>query len=1007
MSKSKQIILRDISTIVEIEKPVFFDESGYRWRFSKYIIGALLSVCILFSFFAIESTISSSKSLIALSDQSVKPLIKNKFPILVDLDSNYYSQFKQYIEYSSEIIFSGNLTNSLDTLEFMDRNNIDVSRKYIMKPIPGKEIDKAFLEAIKKWNIDTILIEINDYEKYNDRNDLQAFFNQLNQVGVGFSFLLNGNNLVPNWANQSTSYRLITLNDLKHNQQTDDKKSVYLFEYSQILKNDDFISENDYIGLLKDNTIINYDSGIGKFDDVELLDSVVIHNFLEKNKDLKQIGFSGIDRIDSRFFDSGSMDSLSSEFWVTQRVDTRGDGQMYSLVNEGNQAKVEYKMNNNFISETKVVKQPKIASVQRFGFEDKKINLSFDDGPNPEWTPKILDILKERNIKATFFVNGVHVRNHPDIAKRIIDEGHEIGNHTYLHSKSWKSNPDNFRNEILQTQYAVKDITGYEPRYFRTPYNESNGYVTNDDLVNLRIIEELGLQPSEFDVDTEDWTTPGIDEIIRNLENDLNSGVYSQILMHDGGVNKQQTIESLPKIIDIVESRGVEFVTLDSLQYEHKTSINKQSDWWRFKSLVNLINQKYIGKIIKNYTRFFTIIMFLKLAFTLLLFGLALLKKRRYTNDQPGVSILIPAYNEELTILATVESVLQSDYPLFEIIVINDGSKDNTLKILTKKYKNNPLVKILDKQNGGKAAASNSGIKLSKYDYLIGIDADSYLKKDAITKLMRNFYSDEIAGVAGNIHIGNFGSLLTQTQRAEYIFGQSFDKEIAGFMNSIAVIPGAIGAWRKQSIIDVGGYNTSTITEDTDLTLSILKTGKTIVYEREAIVITEVPGTLSQFFKQRKRWMFGTLQCIWKHKNMIGNPKYGYLGLVILPEIAFTFLTLLMLFVYLYLFGVFMLEFFVNLFSNNLDISKAFDADIKITLFYVLGALLIYFLTNVLAVIFDNNKNKWQILWYLPFQMIVYRNFLWVIQWIALFSALKGGRQGWNHLKRTGLAINK
>ena len=394
-----------------------------------------------------------------------------------------------------------------------------------------------------------------------------------------------------------------------------------------------------------------------------------------------------------------------------------------------------------------------------------------------------------------------------------------------------------------------------------------------------------------------------------------------------------------------------------------------------------------------------------KLALTLFLFGLAILRKRRFTTAQPGVSVLIPAYNEEKTILHTVRSVLASNYPRFEVIVINDGSTDNSRELLETHFANHPQVRLIHKANGGKAAASNTGIARAKYDYILSIDADTVMDEDAIALLMRNFTSRRVAGVAGNVHVGNFHNFLTQTQRAEYIYGQSFDKEIYSLVNAIPVVPGAIGVWRKAAILEAGGYTTDTLAEDTDLTLQIRRAGHRIVYERRAVVVTEAPDSLAQFLKQRNRWMYGTLQCLWKHRVMILNPRYGYLGLVILPEIILSFLFLGMVFMYFYLLVSLLLSYALTFFNTRADVSALVEADTTVTLMYVLGSLGIYYLTNVLAVLFDNNRRKWQVLWYLPYQMVVYRLLLWVVQWNAILQALRGAQQGWNHLTRKGLKI--
>jgi poly-beta-1,6 N-acetyl-D-glucosamine synthase len=252
----------------------------------------------------------------------------------------------------------------------------------------------------------------------------------------------------------------------------------------------------------------------------------------------------------------------------------------------------------------------------------------------------------------------------------------------------------------------------------------------------------------------------------------------------------------------------------------------------------------------------------------------------------PSVSIIIPAYNEGKVIEKTIRSVLELRYSKKEIIVVDDGSTDNTLKIAKLMETDNPIRVISKRKNGGKWCALNEGIEASISDIVVCIDADTVLDKNAIQPLVNHFNDSKVGAVAGNIKVRNRDKLLTKLQALEYISQLNIQRRSEAFFRKITVVPGPLGAFRKSVIKEVGFYTGDTFAEDADLTLKILRAGYKIKYEPKSIGYTEAPIFLFDLAKQRYRWYRGLLQVIIKHKGMIFNPKYGTTGLFIIPWIS-------------------------------------------------------------------------------------------------------------------------
>lgn len=354
--------------------------------------------------------------------------------------------------------------------------------------------------------------------------------------------------------------------------------------------------------------------------------------------------------------------------------------------------------------------------------------------------------------------------------------------------------------------------------------------------------------------------------------------------------------------------------------------------------------------------------------------------------DGPGVSILIPAYNEQENIAATVESVIRTTYRTREVIVINDGSKDDTAKEVEAVIAANPEhdIRLISVENGGKARALNIGTAAAKHDIIVVLDADAVLDTDAVSYFVPHFDDERVGAVAGRVRTTNASNMLDMFQTLEYAIGQNIDKTAFATVNAIGVVPGPAGAWRKASILAAGGFHTDTLVEDQEMTLSILHMGLRVNYEARAIAYTETPHSVKNFLKQRFRWVYGTMQCFWKHKKVMAEHPTSSTSVVVMPNIFIYNILLPLTYPFAdsaLLFGL--------IFGEWRSLVLPFIIFTIIDLIYAVWGL-------------RDEPNKWKLLAVVPFQRVVYRQLLYYTVYKALVRAIEGSGTGWNKFAKTG-----
>lgn len=614
-----------------------------------------------------------------------------------------------------------------------------------------------------------------------------------------------------------------------------------------------------------------------------------------------------------------------------------------------------------------------------------KVVLTFDDGPDPVWTPQILDILKANGVKASFFMIGREMEDHPELVRRVNAEGHEIGNHSFTHPNLATTPEARTRVELNATQRLLESLIARGTTLFRPPYNADSRPSDPAELAAVRIAQALGYTTVLENIDPRDWQAKDASTILQGVIDQRERG--NIILLHDGGGDRRHTVEALPEIIAYLRERGDEIVSLANLMGVARDTVMPAAPADN-KSIASLASASgflllhALGDLLKAFLIVATILVVIR---TVLVLALAFLNARR-TSPATGfaspVSVLIPAFNEGRVIEKTLESILASDYDgALEILVIDDGSTDDTRERVRRIA--DTRVRLVEQANHGKAYALQRGVSAARHEVLVFLDADTQFDRAAIRHLVAPFHDTRVGAVSGHARVGNLRSLLARCQDLEYVCGFNLDRRAYAEWNCITVVPGAISAIRREAIAAAGGLSFDTLAEDTDLTLSIHRAGYRVAYQRAAVAYTEAPETFSALARQRFRWAYGTLQCAWKHRDIVFNSRFKALGWFSLPGIWFFQVILVALSPLIDL-----------LFLQALFFGTA--SDILPYFLIFLGSDLVLALAAVRL-----EGLRWRAALMIIPQRFLYRPLLSYVVWKSIIHALRGALVGWGKLHRT------
>ncbi|MGE0056277.1 MAG: polysaccharide deacetylase family protein [Hyphomicrobium sp.] len=656
-------------------------------------------------------------------------------------------------------------------------------------------------------------------------------------------------------------------------------------------------------------------------------------------------------------------------------------------------------------------KIPRSFAVARWGgSKAKTVALTFDDGPDSRYTPQILDILKREGVKATFFMIGANAVRNADIVKRVYREGHDIGNHSYSHSDMFGKSVTQIEIEFNAMQRVLESQLGIRTLMLRPPYMSESAIRTDDGMRVFATAGKLGYITMRSTIDPNDWAMRTAQQISSHVIDEASIEEEDRIiLLHDSGGSRIQTILALPQIITTLKRLGYRFVSAHEMMGMSRSEAMPTVDVSATSGLTShiatfeLISISRLMDALRIIAVLTAVLGGLRLLFIV---GYALRHRsierhRARLHSLPQrIAVLVPAYNEEKVICKTIDSLLNSKVEPHEIIVVDDGSSDETALTASERYADQPLVRVFRKPNGGKSSALNFALTQTNADVIVALDADTVFEPEAIGHLVRHFADDSVGAVAGRTVVGNEISLITRFQSLEYITSQNLDRRAFELLNAIGVVPGAIGAWRREALLAAGGFPDDTLAEDADATIALQRLGFKVLYEHAAVAHTEAPETIRAFLKQRFRWMFGTLQVAFKHRQALLTATPRGVGLITIPntllfQFAFTLLAPLLDFI---LVGTVLTAIHEGLTSQATAVP---DGLLRIAVYWA-AFQVIDLVVAAIALRLNGGPMRWQLMPLIVLQRFCYRQLLYFVAARTLLAALKGQFVGWGKLLRTG-----
>ncbi|HEU4548097.1 MAG TPA: glycosyltransferase [Rhizomicrobium sp.] len=690
-------------------------------------------------------------------------------------------------------------------------------------------------------------------------------------------------------------------------------------------------------------------------------------------------------------------------------VDFDGEGEILRVESNPTRGvrKLDIDKTTGDIDDETYVDLPTNYVIRRVGAVPRKLALTFDDGPDPEWTPAILSILKEKHVPATFFMIGANMESYPGLVQKVLAAGNEIGSHTFTHPNLADTPPAAVRLELNATQRLFQALTGRSMRMLRPPYLADAEPSDAEEIVPVEIAQNLGYITVGTHVDTLDWRKPSVEQMMKSVlryvnhpNPDLRGNI---ILMHDSGGDRSRTLALLPVLIDRLRAQGYSFVPVSELG-----GFTRDQVMPRLPLTASLYADRMVFLTISWISQFlywcFLGAIVLGVARLVVLAGLALWNRTHQRKPPaggplPGVSVLIPAFNEEKVIVSTIERILSSTHENLEVLVVDDGSSDNTAHLARTHFAHEPRVTVMSIPNGGKANALNVGLAAARHDIVVALDADTQFEAATISRLVRWFADPRTGAVAGNAKVGNRVNMITRWQALEYVVAQNLERRALSALDTLTVVPGAVGAWRREALLELGGFPAETLAEDQDLTIAIQTAGYSVVFDPAAVAWTEAPATVKGLAKQRFRWAYGTLQCLWKYRGITFNPRYGELGLVVLPQVWLFQILLTTLAPVADLLLVWQLVGQWIAWSQH---GTEFNSgSLVIVGIYYAVFIVVDMLAAMIGFVMERRED-WSLLLWLPLQRFGYRQIMYYVVVRSLWTAAKGPFVGWGKLERTG-----
>ncbi|MBU1375269.1 MAG: glycosyltransferase [Alphaproteobacteria bacterium] len=768
------------------------------------------------------------------------------------------------------------------------------------------------------------------------------------------------------------------------------------------------------------NPMFAYEDDTGRRHEVWFLDAVTLHNQLHVADGFRPMGYA--------LWRMGGEDPLSwtlmrhqygalrpdglSALAPGQDVDFDGTGEVLAVTNEprAGHRTLQIDAASGLVTAETYDVMPTSYVIQRYGARPGLVALTFDDGPDRRWTPKILDILKAKHAPATFFVIGKNMSENPDLVAREVDEGHNVGNHTWTHPNIGEVPVAETSVELSATQRLFETITGRSMRLFRPPYFGDAEPSTPQEVAPLLDGQAQGYVTVGLRIDPDDWKKPEpqhiIDTTISRLADTVRPGQI--VLLHDSGGDRSRTVQALPALIDAIRAHGYRLVTVGELAGMTPAQAMPAADRSSLELTLDRIGFGFLRFADDALRILFITAIVLGVARLGFLAVLAVVHSVRLKpppmpdpTTGPLVSVLIPCFNEEKVIEASVRRILASHWTNIEVLVLDDGSRDATSQIVGAAFAGEPRVTLMTFENGGKARALNRGLVQARGDIVVALDADTLFPPDTLAQLVRWFGDPAVGAVAGNAIVGNRSNLITRWQALEYVTAQNLERRALAALGAVTVVPGAVGAWRRSALTELGGYPADTLAEDQDLTLAIQRAGWKVQFDPEARAYTEAPDTVGGLLKQRFRWSFGTLQCIWKHRSALFSLKRPVLGFIALPQIWLFQILLTAIAPLVDLAVIWGMVSAVYAFAFH-PVEWSPD-DLTRSLSYWAAFVMLDLSAGAIGMALER-RAPWSDLIWLPVQRFGYRQLMYYVVLKSIDAAMHGALVGWGKLERRATA---
>ena len=608
--------------------------------------------------------------------------------------------------------------------------------------------------------------------------------------------------------------------------------------------------------------------------------------------------------------------------------------------------------------------------------------------------PQSLDVLRKHDVPATLFVTGVNAAKHPLLLRRVAADGHEIGNHTTTHADLGASSPAKADWEVRQAELVINGATGQRTALLRPPYSSTPSGLDGPGWTETQRVAGRGYLVVLADLDPTDWQRPGVGAIVDKSTPPDQRGAIA--LLHDGGGERSQTVAAVDQLITKLKADGWRFETVSGAIGATDTT-GPASIGQRVLGMASIATAQFarvLGSVLLWLLAIVSVLIVLRVALVLIYAVRHSRRSRRhpYRFDwQLPVTVIVPAYNEQAGIAGTVRSIVNSRHPV-HVIVVDDGSTDGTVAAVDEVVHRLGMtnVTVIRQRNAGKAAALTAGIAAARTELVVLVDGDTVFEPDTVSELIRPFadpeIGHEIGAVAGNAKVGNRSTLLGQWQHIEYVIGSNLDRRMFEALRCMPTVPGAVGAFRRDAVMRMGGVPGETLAEDTDLTMELLRAEWRVMYAENARAWTEAPASLGELWKQRYRWCYGTLQAMyWHRRSIIERGQAGRLGRRGLP--------------YLLLFQV-----LLPLLAPVVDVAAVYVLMFNPARAALMWGGLLLMQTIIAVVAFRLDRERLGILWSLPLQQIVYRFLMYLVLVQAMVTAAAGAFLPWHKLRRTGQA---